>query len=395
MLEENRVFDVARPGRSQPQATSKPVIVGHHPVINDPMVNEEPKPSPVRIAIEGSDPLENSSDSPSQPVPENKAPGMAHHDIPVYDPPASVKPPPSAESSAPAVYDNPSENTTPPSEPARPATPAEPFQATPLEAPAPGHVEALQPSPHARRRSPLKWLMVILLLAAIAAYVLLGTGVIKSSLSLPPFKKKTQTPATTTPPANQNQNRAASSLPAGFSQYKLSGTDLTFGAPTAWGTPTSTSDPGFTKRGNNNQSDGTHAYIVDFPNNKDVQIAVTSNKYLPAARDSQYYDYLQWCTGTADNKVYFAALEFTTAADKTQTPSTVVCNQGPLTDAQKLDAATIFEPAVKNTAGQVLGDLYTKNLTDPALPVLRVKDAKSANSVQIKQLLTTIKAPTQ
>ena len=403
MPEENRVFDVARPGRGQPQATSKPVIVGHHPVINDPMVNDEPRPSPVKIAIDGGDPLESQTpieDRSNLTPPGSKLSGMEHHEIPVYDPPAAAGSAKthttSHESSAPAVYDSPS---------ARPATPSpstgsatatpQSFQTESLEPPPPGHVEALRPSPYKRRRSPVKWLLVILLLAAIAVYVLLGTGVIKSGLSLPPFKKKANTTATT-PPVNNTQTPAAqTSVPSGFTQYKLSGTTLTFAAPTSWGTPQSSADPGYSKRGNNAQSDGTHAYIVDFPDNKDVQIAVTSNKYLPAARSTQYYDYLQWCTGTADNKIYFATLEFTTAADKTDTPSTVVCNQGPLSDAQKLDTDTIVELAVKNTSGQVIGDLYTKNLSDPGLPVIRVKDAKSANAAQIKQLLNTVKVPAQ
>lgn len=405
MPEENRVFDVARPGRGQPQATSKPVIVGHHPVINDPMVNDEPKPSPVKIAINGGDPLEDSApveDKSSLMPPENKVSGMQHHDIPVYDPPAEQHAAkahvPSAESSAPAVYDSPS--AEPAASPLAESAPAgagpQSFQTESLEPPPPDHVEALQPSPYTRRRNPLKWLIIILLLAAAAAYVLLGTGIIKSSLSLPPFNKKTNTASTSTPPASSTQTPAAqSSVPSGFTEYKLSGTTLTFAAPTAWGTPTSTNDPGYTKRGNNAQSDGTHAYLVGFPNNKDVEVAVTSNKYLPAARATQYYDYLQWCTGTADNKTYFATLEFTTGADKTDTPSTVVCNQGPLTDAQKLSSDTIVELAVKNTAGQVIGDLYTKNLADPNLPVIRVKDAKSANSSQIKQLLNTVKVPAQ
>jgi len=35
----NKVFDVMRPGRAPVQATSRPVIVGHKPEVNDPMMN--------------------------------------------------------------------------------------------------------------------------------------------------------------------------------------------------------------------------------------------------------------------------------------------------------------------------------------------------------------------
>lgn len=36
--DEPRVFDVAKPGKSGPSATSKPIIVGHKSMIEDPMV---------------------------------------------------------------------------------------------------------------------------------------------------------------------------------------------------------------------------------------------------------------------------------------------------------------------------------------------------------------------
>lgn len=38
-----QVMDVARPGKTQPSASSRPVIVGHKPVVQDPMVNEGKK----------------------------------------------------------------------------------------------------------------------------------------------------------------------------------------------------------------------------------------------------------------------------------------------------------------------------------------------------------------
>jgi hypothetical protein len=36
---DKKVFDVAKPGKSAPDATARPVIVGHKPMIQDPMVN--------------------------------------------------------------------------------------------------------------------------------------------------------------------------------------------------------------------------------------------------------------------------------------------------------------------------------------------------------------------
>lgn len=48
-------FDIQRPGRSAPNANSRPTIVGHHTILQDPMVNkpvqdDEPQPEVVPLA---------------------------------------------------------------------------------------------------------------------------------------------------------------------------------------------------------------------------------------------------------------------------------------------------------------------------------------------------------
>lgn len=55
---DKKVFDVAKPGKSAPDPTTRPVIVGHKPLVQDPMVNsgEEVDPEtgeakPVKQAI--------------------------------------------------------------------------------------------------------------------------------------------------------------------------------------------------------------------------------------------------------------------------------------------------------------------------------------------------------
>src|SRR4029078_6001815 len=128
------------------------------------------------------------------------------------------------------------------------------------------------------------------------------------------FRKKQQaaeTQTVTPPVAKQN---TTPTIPTGFTQFSLPGTTLSFAYPTVWGTPAATTEPGFSKRGGTNKSDGTYAYLVSFATNKNVQIALTSAKYLPAARATLYYDYLQWCVGTADAKFYKSILHFTTVA---------------------------------------------------------------------------------
>src|SRR5262249_11366538 len=121
--------------------------------------------------------------------------------------------------------------------------------------------------------------------------------------------------------------------------------------PTAWGAPAVTTDPGYSQRSSTAKSDGTYAYIVNFATNKDVQMAFTSAKYLPATRTSLYYDYLQWCTGTNDAKVYKSLMHFTTSAG-VDTPSTVTCDQGPLTDATKLNSAAILQAKLRTLTAQ-------------------------------------------
>jgi hypothetical protein len=57
MPDENRVFDVAKPGHSSPEATSKPVIVGHQPTMSDPMVKDEADSEPTKIMVHDQNPL--------------------------------------------------------------------------------------------------------------------------------------------------------------------------------------------------------------------------------------------------------------------------------------------------------------------------------------------------
>jgi hypothetical protein len=235
-------------------------------------------------------------------------------------------------------------------------------------------------------------IMLIVLLLLVGGYLVIDSGLIKTSINLPlhVFKQKTDTPAVATTPPAQNPATATAAVPTGFTEYKLAGTTITFAAPTTWGQPASDTEAGYTSRGTAAKSDGTYAYLVTFATNKDIQIAVTSAKFLPVARGTTYYDYLQWCTGTSDSKTYLSVLHFSTA-NKVDTPTTVACDQGPLNDATKLDSSTIVELAAKSADGTSLGDLYTKNLTSADLPVFRVKDAAMTSSADIKKLLLTVK----
>jgi hypothetical protein len=389
MPDENRVFDVSKPGRGSPSPTSKPIIVGHQPRINDPMVNKE----------EGGG-LNFGTEAPATKITVQDA--IHAHGI---EPPASDEPKHDSWIAPEPEEPKPAEAPAPDPAPA-PTTLPEPFPAAhepsnpPARDDAPnpavaepvpdfsGHVEGLHLSPP-KKKGNTKYAILGVVILLIAAYLAIDSGAIGSGINLPfhIFKQKTPAPATTS-----NSVPVQNPVPAGFTKYSLSGTNIIFDAPTSWGQPSSTLDPGYTARGANNQSDGTYAYLVDFAANKDVEVAVTSSKYLPAARASLYYDFLQWCIGTNDGKYYLQSLHFTTSAAKIDSPATIACDQGPVDNAQKLDSSTILMPQVKASDGKtVIGDIYVKNLSDPALPVFRVKDATGKNGTDITQLLSTIK----
>jgi hypothetical protein len=381
MPEENRVFDVTRPSHVNPSATSKPVIVGHQPTMSDPMVKDQGGlgSEPTRIPINVSPSLE--SGTMSEPPVENTSSDILESPAP------APAPEPAAQSfEPPAAFSAPSQFSTPTPTPPQPETALPSVDVTPQP-----HIEELHFAEPKRRR---KWPMFVLVLLAllVGAYLAIDSGLINSSVKLPHhfFKQKS---ASSTPPASSatsSNTPSAPATPAGFNKYKISGTSIEFAAPATWGAPTSTPDPGYSKRGGTNLSDGTHAYLVDFATNKGVEIAVTSSKYLPATRTTPlYYDYLQWCVGTNDGQIYESVLHFSTA-NKIDTPTTITCDQGPVPGASKLDSTTAVQTKAQDTAGKVIGDIYIKNLTDPSLVAFRVKDTTMTNGDNIKQLLDTI-----
>lgn len=369
--EDKKFFDVSKPHHVGPNPTSKPVIVGHHPTMPDPMIREDEAQSdgPLNISVRDEDLDEKHI--PAHHLPE-------HHST--ADPFVVHEPEPKSDS--------------------HPLPPTAKFPEPP-EPPA-GHHELNLPSGNDVYHKPRVWVWVAAALVALA----LVYSAIDAKTDVLPFHIFSHDKNNTAENSNQAaQNSKASSqttLPTGFTRYQPTGTPLSFGYPNTWGTPATTADAGFTQRGKDKKSDGNHAYIITFATNKDVEVAITSSKYLPAARGTLYYDYLQWCVGTNDGKYYIKTLHFTTTAG-IDTPSNAVCDQGPLSDAKQLigdndlvNKATIVQLNTKDANGVNLGDLYTASLANASdLVVLRVKDAKMTNSSDIKKLLSTITgAPT-
>lgn len=370
MNEDKKFFDVGK--SAGPQPTSKPIIVGHHPQMPDPMIREGmPKP-PNHIDLS---PKGDNLAPPPQNVPGSTF-GPASG--PVADPFFA------SSGSVPALNEVQS----------LPPTARMPADSGRSGANEELHVPAGHP---AYGHKPRVWVWLLLtLLVLFAAYAAIDA---KSDI-LPVHifsHTKTNTAAVTDNSTSSSQSSPSTTnqtaVLAGFTKYQPKGTPVVFQYPTAWGTANTTNDPGFSKRGGTNKTDGVHAYLVNFSTNKDVQVAITASKYLPAARDAQYYDYLQWCYGVPDGKFYKQRLMFTTT-NGVDTPSNATCDQGPLADAVPLSKdktnAVIIQDKTKDPKGKVIGDLYTANLSDANLPVLRIKDTKMTSAADIKKLISTI-----
>lgn len=265
-----------------------------------------------------------------------------------------------------------------------------------------GKIEHLPPPVHsthghfADEPQKRRWFLPALLLVLAGGYLILDSGIVGSgNMPFQIFKEKEEVVAENTPPltqapAVQAPPQTNAQAPSGFTQYSLPNSPLSFTYPTAWGIPSATADPGFTKRGAGNKSDGVYAHLISFADNKGVQLALTSSKYLPAKRSPQYFDFLQWCSGTHDGKFYRQQLLFSTTSG-VDTPSTITCNDGPLGDGEKIDELTIVQKNTKDSTNKPAGDIYTKNLADKEFVVLRVIDATMANADAIKQLLAGVK----
>src|SRR3990167_10779300 len=385
---DERVFDISKPQHHKPDPTGKPVIVGHHPQMADPMVREHLPDKPQSAThSDGS----SSVNEPPTGLGQPPVPPVSGSDSFMEQP--QINPPPPEpqlpDLVTPGTVHEPTATHLPPGQAGQPpATASHTTWQPSSELPIPAHHGHHS---HGRRSKKLPLIVLVIVVVSMGLYAAVDAGLFLSSESLPfhIFKQDEAANQQTVAPAQSNS--AASSLPTGFAVYKVESTDISFAYPTTWGLPATTGDPGFSKRGGANQSDGTYGYVINFATNKDVQIAITSSQFLPAARSPLYYDFQRWCTGTADGKFYKQLLRFNTA-DGVDTPTTATCDQGPLSDSSKLEGeeAIIVQPKTTNPDSSPLGDLYTANLRNNDWPVFRLRDATSANSDNIKKLLAYI-----
>lgn len=403
------VFDINKPHTYGAAPSARPVITGHQPQVPDPMVTpSEDIGSKIDVKVDGgqrgggvdADSLASSlfprSEPASMNVKSSVAPGLMEGE-PLQSPP--FRPDGDSESAAQRapympVSDLTGINTSSSPTPRLVGNEISDQQVT--TEPKPGVFgstssramdESKPPMPHKKRSKVWLWLVLILVILA-GLYAAIDKGLVLNSVNLPfhIFSK----PESNTSSSQSSDTTAASSLPAGFTTTKLVEAGLSFAYPTDWGAPAAAVDQGFTKRTKDGKADAAHAYVVTFPNNKDIELAVTSSKILPPTRPAPlYYDFLGWCVGTIDGKYYSSALYFVTE-NNVDTPGTVACTQS-LGAATKLNGDTIVQTNLKTTDGKAAGDIYTKNLTNNQnFAVIRAKDATMKNAERIKTMLGTV-----
>ena len=441
--EKPGVFDVSKPHKTTPSATSRPVIVGHQPQVSDPMVKDESEKQKEKAGSDSKNiPISFHGDDADKDEDADKKDTEAHSMI--TEPPkmasGTALEDDEGDDSDDKAFDRQHEKelmahaqTKKDIEPvntdikpqednlAKPAAAANDFTAmdTSLagnktgldfldrpQAPVPQENIATaaftQPLHISKTRNSggtaskaVKWTLIAVATIAATAFLAIDTGLVTSNVNLPFHIFNNQKKAETAPAPTPAPVITPPAAPSNVTRYIVPGASVSFSYPNEWGTATTTAEQGYANRGGAAKPTGDYAYLVSFAGNKDIQIAITSSKYLPPARTPLYYDFLKWCTGTNDNKFYRSVLQFSSNGG-VETPTTIVCNNGPLADATKLNAATIVQPKTKDADGKtVLGDIYTKNLTNTNLPVFRVKDTASLNAEAIKKLLDTVKAPSQ
>ena len=193
-----KFFDVARPSQVNPSANSRPVIVGHQPMMVDPMVRGAPNSvsSPAAInnsqefnppaghtakVVQISDEMKNELAAPTPEPPAAAIPNPA----PLVNPSAIGEVPPNIA----AQIETPKELPVAQNE-STPAHTAPIAAQTLVPAPDLSHLPHI-PVSHSSSNGPgkfkhmLLWLAVIAVLGSFAAFLVIDAGLAGSSIKLP------------------------------------------------------------------------------------------------------------------------------------------------------------------------------------------------------------------
>jgi len=181
---EPKSFDINVPSRVNPSATSRPVIVGHRPIMTDPMMRPASAgplpsaPAPVHVAkvIQVSDEVRNDlvAAQPLQmPTSNDKPP----------EPLAAVSPEPphGPDTLAEPAGSMPPASSIPPPTVAAPLPPAPEPDLTHLPHVPIAHTHHQQ----SKVKNAVLWFLIIGFLLIFAAYVLIDAGLVSSSIKLP------------------------------------------------------------------------------------------------------------------------------------------------------------------------------------------------------------------
>lgn len=191
-----KFFDVTLPSQINPSSTSRPIIVGHRPMMVDPMVRgmqDPPQPAPhpappshVAKVIDISDDVKKDLSAPEfqlpAPVISTLAPGVATG-IGEVDPGHTVAPAEPNPTGVPQQSEQPLGSVAPPVSTQQPH-----FQTAP--APDLSHLQHIpvshRPMSSARKlKSFLIWSFVLIFLVGFATYLAIDAGFINSNIKLP------------------------------------------------------------------------------------------------------------------------------------------------------------------------------------------------------------------
>mgnify|MGYP000371387639 CR=1 FL=1 len=253
-----RVFDVSRPHRIMPSATSKPAIIGHHPRTIDPMVHldkpvpEEPaktmsekKITPVHVSWDEAEP-------PAAETPKEDA-GPDLNSLTADTAVEEAAKPAETQKSSDEIYPSAATGVgqeapadAPPESWSNLNTSAD----TAEEIPPPSEALPIVDPPGASRRGGFKgfleWAAIVLFLFGFGGYLAVDAGIVGANVKLPfeIFKEKKDTPAATIPappptPKITQKALPAKELPAftltsDWTEHAVETAGLKFAHPKSW-----------------------------------------------------------------------------------------------------------------------------------------------------------------
>lgn len=230
--DKSQVFDVSRPANVEPSPTSRPIIVGHQPIMNDPMVREN-APQPVNVGDDSAThyvPVSVAPAVPAEPtipapIPE-PMPQMPSENLPQLDTQPTIA------SETPAL---PGGMIAPGSTaPAVAAVPHQPMPAPDLQAKVESHPlfasgSSLPAGKKRRFRTLLLWSVLVLIILA-GAYAAVDAF---TSTKLPYEFFKKSTPVAQQPVITPAEEEFE--LPANWVWYENKDLGFKFAYPEEWG----------------------------------------------------------------------------------------------------------------------------------------------------------------